>query len=1159
MATRRADGCSRGPSRATIYALAIGVYCTSWTFYGSVGLAQRQGLDFLAVYVGPILVFTLGAGVLRRVVTLAKQQNSTSIADFIGARYGKSEQVAAIVCLLAVIGTVPYIALQLKAISASLATILEAVDGRSYSNAPFLFGDLALFTALLLAFFTILFGTRHIDATEHQDGLVIAIAMESVVKLAAFLAVGVLIAYFVFDGFGDLIDHSPPAADLTRLLEKTSAAPSWLAICLISASAGLLLPRQFHMAVVENRDPADVGRAVWAFPLYLVAINIFVIPLALAGLARFPAGAIDRDMTVLALPLASGHSGFALVAFIGGLSAATAMVIVECVALAIMVSNHLVLPLWLRRRMLFKGGAEPDGRRQASGDLGTLVLAARRVAIIVVLLLGYVYYRAAGEGALASIGLTSFAAVAQIAPAFVGGLVWRRATSTGATAGLLAGLAVWCYTLLLPNFAGTEPAVASIIADGPFGVAALRPTALLPLGLDTLTHGVVLSLAVNIALFVIGSLARPATQLERLQANLFIGPDDAPLSHSFRLRRSAITIGELQTAIARYLGEERTQASFAAFATERGIQIDMRREADAHMLQFGERLLASAIGAASSRLVLSLLLRRRNTSTQSAMKLLDDASAAIQYNRDILQNALDHTQEAISVFDRDMRLLCWNREFGRLFDLPPDLVRVGVGLDEIIENNAARGVYGEADMRTVVADRIDRFVNDTEPSRLKIHPSERVIEIRSSHLPDGGMVTTYTDVTEAVAAEEALAAANESLERRVRERTEELTRVNTELERAKAQAEEANRSKTRFLAAASHDILQPLNAARLFATSLVERDRRQGDANLADNVDASLEAVEDIITALLEISRLDAGAMKAELASFRLEELTRQLEREFAPVAARSRVRLKFVHSSVTVRSDRRLARRLLQNLVSNAIKYSPQGSVLVGSRRARGRVRIEVRDTGLGIPSSKQKAIFREFLRLDSGSRAARGLGLGLSIVERISRVLQSTVRVRSVVGRGSTFSFEMPTTAAIPAQPAPAAPVPGPIGLLAGMTILVIDNEPSILEGMRALLAGWGCEVLIAGGSQAAADLLKETRARPHVFIVDYHLDNENGIEVITKLRWRHGRSAPAIMLTADRSPEARDAATARNIHVLHKPLKPAALRALLTQWRATKAAAE
>ncbi|MGL4496870.1 MAG: PAS-domain containing protein, partial [Beijerinckiaceae bacterium] len=720
----------RGGRRAQIYSLALAVYCTSWTFYGSVGFASRQGLDFLAVYLGPILVYALGAGVLRRVVTLAKNQNTTSIADFVGARFGKSEGVAAIVCLVAVIGSVPYISLQLKAISVSLTTLIGAVDGQALQTAGAVYGDLALIITFVLAFFTILFGTRHIDATEHQDGLVIAIAMESLVKLLAFLFVGLFVTFVMFDGFGDLLTKTSQRIDLAEFIAKTSPPGTFLSICLISAAAAIFLPRQFHTAVVENRDIDDVTTASRLFPLYLIVINIFVIPLALAGLWLFSSG-IDRDMTVLMLPLAGGQSIIALVAFIGGFSAATAMVIVECVAIAIMVSNHVVVPLLLRqrnwRRSLMQERGSDQLSRAPAGDMGALILGVRRITIIMVMLLGYTYFRAAGDAELASIGLISFAAIAQIAPVFIGGLLWRDATAAGAIAGLSAGLFVWFYTLLLPSFAHLHPDVQALVAHGPFGLAALRPTGLFGIESNTLTHGVMVSLSANIMAFLLVSRLRPANTLEQIQATTFIGADDAPRSHTLKIWRSSISIGELKMTIARYLGQQRTDEAFASFERERGIPLPDQMEASAVVLQFGEHLLASAIGAASSRLVLSLMLRRRNVSNKAALKLLDDASAAIQYNRDLLQNALDHAKQAITVFDRDLRLMCWNREYGQLFDLPPHLVRVGVGLDEIIAWNAANGRYGGNDPSDGIERRLRQFVESGEPRRLKIYPSARVL------------------------------------------------------------------------------------------------------------------------------------------------------------------------------------------------------------------------------------------------------------------------------------------------------------------------------------------------------------------------------------------------------------------------------------------------
>jgi len=425
-------------------------------------------------------------------------------------------------------------------------------------------------------------------------------------------------------------------------------------------------------------------------------------------------------------------------------------------------------------------------------------------------------------------------------------------------------------------------------------------------------------------------------------------------------------------------------------------------------------------------------------------------------------------------------------------------------------------------------------------------------------MPDGSLAMTATDVTPSVEAAEALERANESLERRVKERTKELTRLNAALERAKGEAEEANISKTRFLAAASHDILQPLNAARLYVTSLVERKSGGEDAPLVANVDASLEAVEEILGALLDISRLDSGAMRPEISSFRMDELMRQLEVEFAPLAREKGLKLTFVASSRAVRSDRRLLRRLLQNLVSNAIKYTSYGRVLIGCRVRDGRLRIDVHDTGLGIPQSKRRTIFREFHRLDQGAKVARGLGLGLSIVERIGRVLDHLIEVQSKLGRGSVFSVTVPLAPSLPRDATARAPKRVDGSQIAGTLVLCIDNEPKILDGMETLLGGWGCRVLKADDLKSALAAVSETKNTPDGLLVDYHLDQGNGIEAITALRWRFGQGLPAILITADRSPHVREEARERDIRVLNKPLKPAALRALLAQWRVAKMAA-
>ena len=1001
------DGAGRrfalGRSRPVVYALSLAVYCTSWTYYGSVGLASEHGLDFLPIYIGPILVIGLGAPFIARVANLARAQNVTTVADFVSARYGKSQGVAAVAALVVLIGSAPYVALQLKAVAPTILMVVESFDhGRLTPDSPS--ASFYLAVSLLLALFAMAFGTRRINPKEHQDGLILAIAVELIVKLVAFLGLGAFVVWRLNNGLGELTEIAQSDPRIASVIQTPPNPAVWVVTTLLSAFAIVLLPRQFHVAVVENHDERGIRTAAWLFPAYLVLINLFVAPLAIAGLKIFPQASFNRDLTVLALPLSAGAHGVALLTMVGGLSAATGMVVVESVALSITISNDLVMPLLLRRRRAPASAAE--------GDIGALVLWVRRIAIIGVLALGFAYERMTGKTGLVSIGLLSFAAVAQIAPAFLGGLFWRRGTARGAIAGMAAGSLIWFYLLLLPSIR-PDQALSSLLTHGPMAIAWLSPAALVAFAPNALVGGVVLSLAANVAAFVAFSLTRQPSALERAQASAFAGVGAGGKPQAFRLWRSSTTAGELEAAVARYLGAGRARRAFASFMREHGIVYDPALEASAQLIRHAEFLLSPAIGASTSRQVMSLLLRPRTVSGHSALKLIDEASAAIQSSRDQLQHALDHAKQGISVFDANLTLTAWNREFAELFGLPPAMLRQGVGLDEIVRFNAGRGTYGPGDSEDFVAERVARLLYDDQPNRLRLLSTNRVIEVRSARLPDGGIVTTYTDVTETVLAEETLEAANEMLEKRVGERTAELQRLNAELERAKNEADAANLSKTRFLAAASHDILQPLNAARLYASSLsegvnqIDPDERK---NLARNVDVSLEAVEEIIGALLDISRLDAGATRPEISDVPVADLMRTLEIEFAALARAKGLKLVFVSTSLAVRTDRRLLRRLLQNLISNALKYTIEGRVLVGCRRVSGAARIEVWDTGLGIPPEHERAVFAEFKRLDQGARVARGLGLGLSIVERLGRVLEHAVGLRSRPGKGSVFSVTAP-----------------------------------------------------------------------------------------------------------------------------------------------------
>ena len=1152
---RKRPAAQRRAPRPLIYSLSLAVYCTSWTFFGSVGLATTQGFDFLTIYLGPIILMTVGAPAFLRVVTLAKANNITSVADFIAARYGKDQGIAALVAVVAIIASVPYISLQLKAVSASLLVLLGHLAGNSTAGFNVM-GDLSLFVAFTMAAFAALFGTRHADATEHQDGLMLAIATESLVKLAAFLAVGLFVTFLLFSGPAGLWDAAQ-ANGATMPFARGLSLENWITMTVLSAGAFVLLPRQFHVAVVENKGVEEIRRARWLFPLYLILINLFVVPLALAGMTLFPGGTVDSDVYVLAVPLVAGAEGLALLAFIGGLSAATAMVIVESVALAIMISNDLVIPLLLRRGGVAADRARPD-------DMMGLLLSVRRAAIFLILFLAYLYHRTTGDVALAQIGLLSFAAIAQVGPAFAAALLWQRATTKGAFAGIIAGMALWAYTLLLPSLADSGLIASTTVDHGLFGLSLLRPTALLGLNAGVLAHGVTWSLGINtLVLIIVSFLTRPS-RIEQVQAGLFTAPYGRPQPRPAFLRwRSAITVDEVVTTVGRYLGPERARMCFESFARSHGRDLDTRREADAATVRYAEHLLASVVGAASSRLVLSLLLKKRAVSTKAALKLLDDASAAIQYNRELLQSAIDHVRQGIAVFDRDLRLVCWNRQFGEMLDLPADCYAVGVPLADMLAHAPAvdgepEAGAGRRNSARAVARRVALYAHPATDFSEQLAQRGAVIEARSDPMPDGGIAVSFTDITASVEAAQAMERANETLERRVRERTNALERMNTDLETARAEAEEANVSKTRFLAAASHDILQPLNAARLYVTSMVERSRGAEEQRLAGNVDASLEAVEEILSALLDISRLDSGALKPEFAPVRLAEVLKQLEIEFAPLAREKNLRLTVLPSSLAVRSDRRMLRRLLQNLISNAVKYTPRGRILVGCRRVRGRVRVEVYDTGMGIPAEQHKLVFQEFQRLDSGARQARGLGLGLSIVERIAKVLEHPIALRSQPGCGTVFTVEMPVAVSMPEEALP-QPVPVRGGTpLDGLMILAIDNEPAILDGMEMLLTGWGCNIIKAETVADALDQVRVCKRSPDIVLVDYHLDGTHGIDAVMALRWKLG-SMPAVLITADRTSTVREAAAAADMTVLNKPLKPAALRAVLTHLRVDRGAAE
>jgi len=621
-ADRRAAAGRSVIGNAWIYALSMAVYCTAWTYFGSIGRAASGGVWFLPIYLGPTLGMVLAWLVLRKMIRIARRARITSIADFVASRYGKSRLLAALVTLLALVGVVPYVALQLKAVAAGYE-LLTGVDAAAAAGST-AHSLLALAVALVLAGFTIAFGTRHLDNTERHEGMVAAIATESLVKLLAFVAVGVFVAWGLFDGPGELFARALAAPQIARVLQPEAGAfafDAWFALLVLSMLSVILLPRQFQVMVVENVDERHVRRAAWAFPAYLLAINVFVLPIAAGGLLYFGQRGADAETFVLSLPLAAGHGALALAAFIGGLSAATGMVIVEAIAISTMVCNDLVLPFVLR----------PD--RHPERDLTSLILGIRRTVIVVLLLLGWLYFRIAGDAyALVSIGLISFAAVAQFAPALFGGMYWKGGTRDGALAGLGAGALLWAYTLMLPSIAKSGWMDAGFIEHGLFGLAALRPEALFGLaGMDNLTHALFWSLGANAALYVGVSLARPPRAAEASQALQFVDVFERGSEGRVFWRGTARAV-DLVALVGRFLGAERATAQFAGYARERGVAGVAALPGDAALVQFAEMQLAGAIGSASARVMIASAVQEEALDLEDVLGIVEEASALRQLN-----------------------------------------------------------------------------------------------------------------------------------------------------------------------------------------------------------------------------------------------------------------------------------------------------------------------------------------------------------------------------------------------------------------------------------------------------------------------------------------------------------------------------------------------
>jgi Na+/proline symporter/nitrogen-specific signal transduction histidine kinase len=627
-----------------VYALSLAVYCSAWTYFGSVGRAAESGFEFMAIYIGPAVLAPLWWVILRKIIRICKVQRITTIADFISARYGKDLNLGMLVALFCVIGIVPYLALQLKA----LASSFEILEGNgSTTMKPWFWLDKSFYLAIGLAFFTILFGTRRVDTSEQHEGLVSAIAFESIVKLVAFLVAGVVIVYFLADGPIKLFEDAMKNPELSKLFvfEGGTSASSWFWLVFLSMMAILFLPRQFQVAVVENVNEKHLQKAIWVFPLYLLLINLFVMPIALAGKLQF-GNSIDADTFILAIPMAAGMDALALFIYIGGFSAASGMIIVSSIALSTMLSNNVIHPLFIRSNRFKR-------------FLGNNVLLIRRLSIALIILLAYAYHVSVSEYfPLVSIGLVSFAAVAQFTPAIIGGIFWKKGNRQGALYGLYAGFAIWFFTLVVPSMVSAQMLPVSIMEQGLFGISALRPFSLFGLeGMDYIGHSLFWSLLFNAGFYVWFSLSRPQSVIEHNQAEIFVDI----FRYSTSLESSIVWKGtayipDIRSLLERFLGQNRTDQLLYMFSQKHQVNLDKMDLADAKLVNFAEKQLAGAIGSASARVMIASVTKEEEITMEEVVDILKESQQLMEVNKELRRKSDELKQATENLKKTNLKL-----------------------------------------------------------------------------------------------------------------------------------------------------------------------------------------------------------------------------------------------------------------------------------------------------------------------------------------------------------------------------------------------------------------------------------------------------------------------------------------------------------------------
>lgn len=877
------SGSSMAGLKPYIYALSMAVYCTAWTFYGSIGRAADTGPDFLAIYIGPTIAAPLWFLVLKKIIRICKAQRITSIADFISSRYGKSASLGTLATIVCILGVIPYISLQIKAIAISFEFLTQTSSTASQHNLwqASLFENTPFWITVLLAIFIIIFGTRRIDSTEQHKGMVTAVAFESIIKLVAFLAGGIFIVFFLFNGFDDVFIQASAIETLkeTFVFNPENGYADWFAMCILSMLAILLLPRQFQVSVVENVDEKHLNKAVWLFPLYLFAINIFVLPIAMAGKLYFASTSLDADFSILSLPFFNNNSALALLVYIGGFSAATGMIIVETIALSVMLSNNLLIPLILKLSFL---------KNKFIINVESSIKFIRRLSIILILLLAYAYFTEVAESySLVATGLISFAAVAQFAPAVIGGMYWRRANKVGALMGISAGFLIWFFTLIIPAIVGTGLLSSDILTNGLFGLSLLKPDELLGLNTFTpLTHSFFWSLTINITCYIAGSLyIKPGNQ-EEIQAELFVNVFNYNAAYEASVNRTGrIKYFEIEYLLEQFLGVERTKKLLNDFKHKYSLTSKIQDTyADQRLLTHSEKVLSGVIGSASARILIESIVKEEEISLNEVVEIIKESQQLISLNKELNQKSAELKK-----------------------------------------------------------------------------------------------------------ASEALAFANQ-------------------------QMKEADVIKDEFLYTITHELRTPLTSIRAFSEILFDNpgiDTQQRQQFLGTMI-KEIERLSRLITQVLDLEKLESGKQDLNFQKLNISELINEVIASFSQIIKDKGISLEKldIEELPLIEADKDLLIRVIQNLVSNAIKYVDQdyGKILINIARKEENVEILIKDNGSGIAEKHIHYVFNKFYQIQHLKAKNDGSGLGLAISKRIVELHKGEIWVENGKESGAIFSFNIP-----------------------------------------------------------------------------------------------------------------------------------------------------